>query len=94
MSKNRELSLEPEQLSFGSAIELSLFGGGIASISLGDMARNSKGGENDSVRSRFRLATRAMSHDAEDFAAERDCLLPDLEIPEAPCHGAHNGGLW
>jgi len=87
VSKDGKLGFEPEQLSFGGAIELSLLGSGVSSISLGDMAGDRKGGDDECIRRRFGFAPRAVAHEAKYFAAERNRLLPDFEISQASCHG-------
>lgn len=87
MSEDGQLGFEAEQLSFGSAIELALFGSGVASIPLGDMASDGERCDDDRVRGSLGFAPGAMSNDAKDFSAEGDRLLPDFEIPQASCHG-------
>ena len=86
MSKNRKLSLELKQISFGGAIELTLLGRGVAAITLGDVAGNGERGTNDCIGGGLRFAARAVLHDAQYFAAKGDGLLPDFEIPETSGH--------
>lgn len=86
MSKDRKLSLELKQISFGGAVELTLLGYGVAAVTLGDVAGDGERGSNDCVGSSLRFATRAVLDDAQDLAAEGDRLLPDFEVPETPGH--------
>ena len=87
MSKNRKLRFEPEQLSFGGSVELPLFGNRIASVALGDMPGDGESGDDERVGGSLGFPASAVAHDAEDFAAEGNRLLPDFEVPQASCHG-------
>jgi hypothetical protein len=87
VSKNRKLGFEPEQLSFGSAIKLALLGSRIAAISVGDVAGDREGSDDERIGGGLGLAPGAMTDEAEYFAAQGNCLLPDFEIPQASCHG-------
>ena len=91
VSKDRKLSFELQQISFGGAIELALLGCGVAAIALRDVAGNGKRGTNDSVGGGFRFSARAVLDDAQYFAAERDGLLPDFEVPETSGHARRIG---
>ena len=87
VSKDRKLGFQSEQLPFGGTIELSLLGSCVASISLGDVTGDRKGGGDERISGCLGFASRALAHNAKNFAAESDCLLPDFEIPEASGHG-------
>ena len=87
MSKDGKLGFQPEQLSFGSAIELSLLGGGVTSIAFGDVAGDCKGGDDEGIGCRFGFAPSAVAHDAKYLATEGNRFLPDFEISEASSHG-------
>lgn len=80
VSKDRKLSLELKQISFGGAIELALLGYGVATVTLGDVAGDSERGTNDSVGGGLRFAARAVLDDAQYFAAKGDRFLPDFEV--------------
>ena len=86
MSKDGKLGFQPEQLSFGGAVELSLFGRRIAAIAFGDVPGDRKGGNDERIGGSLGLAPGALAHDAKHFAAERNRLLPDLEVPQASRH--------
>ena len=86
MSKDRKLGLQPEQLSFGSTIELALLGSGVAAIAFGDVPGDREGGDDERIGGGLGFAPGALTHDAKHFAAERNRLLPDLEVPQASCH--------
>lgn len=87
MSKDGKLGFQPEQLSLGGAIELSLLGSGISSIAFGNVAGDCKGGDDEGIGGRLCFAASAVAHDAKDLAAEGNRFLPDFEIPEASSHG-------
>jgi len=87
VSKDGELGFEPEQLSFGGAIELPLLGSGVTSIAFGNVAGDGKGGDDEGIGGGFGFAPSAVAHDAKDLAAEGNRFLPDFEISEAPSHG-------
>lgn len=86
MSKDRKLGLQPEQLSFGCSIELSLLGSGIAPVTLGDVARDRKGGDDERIGSSLGLPPGRLADNAKHFTAERHRLLPHFEVPQASCH--------
>jgi len=87
VSKDGKLGFQPEQLSFGGAIKLSLLGGGVSSIAFGDVPGDGKCGDDEGIGGRFGFAPSAVAHDAKYFAAEGNRFLPDFEIPEASGHG-------
>jgi len=91
MSKDSELCFELQQVSFGGSIELTLLWCGIAAITLGDVTRDGDGCNDDGVGSGFGFAPRAMFDDAQHLAAERDCLLPDFQVPQTSRHDGKNG---
>jgi hypothetical protein len=86
VSKDGKLGFQPEQLSFGGAIELSLLGSGVASVAFGDVARDGKGGDDEGIGGRFGFAAGAVAHHAKDLTPEGNRFLPDFEIPEASSH--------
>ena len=86
MSKNGKLGFQPEQLSLGGAIELSLLGSGVSSIAFGNVAGDCKGGDDEGIGGRFGFAPSAVAHNAKYLAAEGNRFLPDFEIPEASSH--------
>lgn len=98
MAKNRKLSFEAEQVSFGGAIQLPLLRGCIPSITFGHMAGDRERGNDQRVRSRLRLSTGAVLDDAKHLASEGDGLLPNFEVSHASCHGPQHGStnpsLW
>jgi len=81
VSKDRQLSFELEQISFGGAVKLTLLRCRVAPIALGDVAGDCERRTNDGVGSSLRFSTCAVLDDAQDFAAKGDCLLPDFEVP-------------
>ena len=86
MSKDRKLGFQPEQLSFGGAVELSLLGSGIAAVAFGDVPGDRKGSDDERIGGSLGLAPGAPAYDAKHFATERNRLLPDLEVPQASRH--------
>lgn len=78
VAKDRKLSLEAEQISFGRAIELSLFRRGVAAVALRDMTGDGESGEEQCVGSSLCLAASAVPNEAKDLAAEGNSFLPDL----------------
>ena len=87
MAKNGELRFEPQQVALGCSVELALLRRGIATIAFGDMTADGQCRDGDGISSCLRLASRALSYDAQDFAAEGDRFLPDFEISYAAGHG-------
>ena len=86
MSKDRKLGFQPEQLSFGGAVKLSLLGSGVAAIAFGDVPGDGKGGDDERIGGSLGFTPGALAHDTKDFSAECNRLLPDLEIPQASRH--------
>lgn len=87
-----ELCFEPQQVALRGAIELPLLRSRVATVALGDMARDSKRGEDKRVGGGFGLAAGHMAYDAKHFATQRDGFLPDFEITHTRCHGGKDGG--
>ena len=91
MSKDSKLCFELQQVSFGGAIELTLLRCGIAAITLGDVTGDGDGCSDDRVGSGFCFSSRATFDDAQHLAAERDCLLPDFQVPQTSRHAGKDG---
>ena len=84
---DRELSLQPEQFTFGGPIQLPLFRSSVSSIPVGDCAGGGQGRELELVGDHFCFATGALLGAPDDFGAECDGFLPDLEVSDVGGHG-------
>lgn len=91
MAEDRELGLQLQQVSFGSPIKLALLRRGIATIAFGNVTGDGERHTYDSVSGCFRLSSSAVLDDAQDLAAERDSLLPHLQVSQSPCHEGNDG---
>jgi hypothetical protein len=91
VSKDRELSLEAQQISSSSTIKLALFRHGVPSIPFRDVTSHCECGRNESVRRGFGLASCVVSNDAQDFTRESNSFLPNFEIAHSSGHAREDG---
>src|SRR5438105_4738602 len=86
LARDGELRLQSKELSFGRAVELPLFGGGVSSISVGDGSGGVERGEHELICQNFDFASGALPRGAHDLGSEGNSFLPDLEIAEIAGH--------
>lgn len=87
MTQNRELGLEPKQVTFRSPIQLALLGRRVASIPFGDVTGDGESSYDDGIRRALGFAPSTMPNDTEYLASQGYGFLPHFEITDAGSHG-------
>ena len=93
LSSDRELGFERHQCALRFQEVSALFGIGIVAVAFRDVRRNRHRAVHDVVGEGLDLAPRALSHCANDLAAEHHRFLPYLEVPHPGSHGAEGAYL-
>jgi hypothetical protein len=93
LSRDGEGRLQPEELAFGGAIELSLLARRISSVSLGDVLGHEHRRHHGVLGDRFDLAAIGVSQRSDDVGAKADRFLPHTKIAKAQAHGAEHAAL-